>query len=306
MARPDPDHVKRIACVGAGAIGGGWAAYFLAHGLDVVATDPGTDAEARLAHIVDVAWPSLETIGLAPGARRDRLRFTADLADAVADADFIQESALDHEDLKIELFARIDAAAPNDVVIASSSSHFLPSRIASKCQHPERCIVGHPFAPSYLLPLVEVVGGERTDDAVLDWSMAFYTAIGKRAVRLKKEIESYISNRLQMVVLRENHELVEAGICDYRDADDALVYGPGLRWAFAGPLACWNMAGGLGGIRGAIEHWGWRGPDGFDRVAIDEVDATTGHLTMDEIHAWRDDNLLTLLEGLTPLPPAQR
>ncbi len=186
------------------------------------------------------------------------------------------------------------------------SAAILPSRIASKCRHPERCIVGHPFAPSYLLPLVEVVGGERTDAAVLDWSMAFYTAIGKRAVRLKKEIESYISNRLQMVVLREIHALVEAGICDYRDADDALVYGPGLRWAFAGPLACWNMAGGLGGIRGAIEHWGWRGPDGLDKVAIGEVDAMTGHLTMDEIHAWRDDNLLTLLEGLKPLPPAPR
>ncbi len=148
MARTDPHHVKRVTCVGAGAIGGGWAAYFLAQGLDVVATDPGPDAEARLAHIVDVAWPSLEKIGLAPGARRDRLRFTTELEDAVADAEFIQESALDDEDLKIELFARIDAAAPNDVVIASSSSHFLPSRIASKCQHPERCIVGHPFAPS--------------------------------------------------------------------------------------------------------------------------------------------------------------
>ncbi len=306
MARPDPHHVNRIACVGAGAIGGGWAAYFLAQGLDVVATDPGPDAEARLAHIVDVAWPSLERIGLAPGARRDRLRFTTDLEDAVADAEFIQESALDDEDLKIELFARIDAAAPNDVVIASTSSHFLPSRIASKCQHPDRCIVGHPFAPSYLLPLVEVVGGARTDDAVLDWSMAFYTAIGKRAVRLKKEIESYISNRLQMVVLREINALVEAGICDYRDADEALVYGPGLRWAFAGPLACWNMAGGLGGIRGAIEHWGWRGPDGLDQGAIGEVDAMTGHLTMDEIHAWRDDNLMTLLEVLKPLPPAPR
>ncbi len=305
MARPDPNDVKRITCVGTGAIGGGWAAYFLAQGMDVVATDPGPDAEARLAHIVDVAWPSLDRIGLAPAARRDRLRFTADLEDAVADAEFIQESALDHEDLKIELFQRVDAVAPTDVVIASSSSHFLPTRIASKCQHPERCIVGHPFAPSYLLPLVEVVGGERTDDAVLDWSMAFYTAIGKRAVRLKKEIESYISNRLQMVVLREIHQLVEAGICDYRDADEALVYGPGLRWAFAGPLACWNMAGGLGGIRGAIEHWGWRGPAGLDTVAIDEVDATTGHLTMDEIHAWRDDNLLTLLEGLNPLPPAR-
>ncbi len=306
MARPDPHHVKRIACVGTGAIGGGWAAYFLAHGIDVVATDPGPDAEARLAHIVDVAWPSLEKIGLAPGARRDRLRFTTDLEDAVADAEFIQESALDDEDLKIELFARIDAAAPNDVVIASWSSQFLPSRIASKCQHPERCIVGHPFAPSYLLPLVEVVGGARTDDAVLDWSMAFYTAIGKRAVRLKKEIESYISNRLQKVVLREIHELVEAGICDYRDADEALVYGPGLRWAFAGPLACWNMAGGQGGIRGSIAHWGWHGPKGLDQVATDEVDAMSGHLTMDDIEAWRDDNLMTLLEGLKPLPPAQR
>ncbi len=305
MTRPDPHDVKRIACVGTGAIGGGWAAYFLAHGIDVIATDPGPDAEARLAHIIDVAWPSLEKIGLAPGARRDRLRFTTDVEDAVADADFIQESALDHEDLKIELFARLDAAAREDVVIASSSSHFLPTRIASQCVHPERCIVGHPFAPSYLLPLVEVVGGERTDAAVMDWSMAFYSAVGKRAVRLKKEIESYISNRLQLVVQAEVNRLVEAGVCDYRDADDALVYGPGLRWAFAGPLACWNMAGGLGGIRGSIKHWGWRGPEGLDQVAIGEVDAMIGDLTMDEVHAWRDENLLMLLEGLKPLPSAK-
>jgi carnitine 3-dehydrogenase len=302
MARPNPNDVNRIACVGAGAIGGGWAAFFLARGMDVAATDPGPDAEARLRQIVDAAWPSLEKSGLEPGASRDRLRFTADLDDAVAGADFIQESAPDDEELKMDLFRRIDAAAPADVVIASSSSRFLTTRMASRCAHPERCILGHPFAPSYLLPLVEVMGGERTDPAVVDWTVAFYEAAGKVTIRLRKEIEYYVANRLQQVVGAEMHRLVEAGICDYRDVDAAMVYGPGLRWAFAGPLMCANMAGGQGGIRGSIAHWGWHGPAALEKVAIGAVDEMTDGLSMDEIEAWRDDNLLMMLKALNPLP----
>jgi carnitine 3-dehydrogenase len=173
MSRSEPDAVKQIACVGTGTIGAGWAAFFLARGFDVVATDPAEGAEARLHRLVGDAWPKLARLGLARSASRDRLRFVTRLEEAVGGADLIQESAPDREDLKIELFARIDAAARADAVIASSSSQFLPSRLAARCRHPERCIVAHPFAPSYLMPLVEVVGGARTDPRVMDWAMAF-------------------------------------------------------------------------------------------------------------------------------------
>lgn len=302
MSRPDPSNVRLVACVGAGTIGAGWAAYFLARGMDVIATDPDAQGEAKLRRFVDLAWPKLTQLGLAEDASPDRLRYASSVAETVAKADFIQESAPDWEDLKIGLFEEIGAAARDDVVIASSSSKFLPSRIASNCAHPERCIVGHPFAPSYLMPLVEVVGGERTDDEVMDWAMAFYDGIGKVALRLKREIESYIANRLQHVVFDEMHRLVDAGICDYKDVDTAMRFGPGLRWAFAGPLTCLHMGGGQGGLKGFIDHFGWSGPEALEAAAVGEIDKLYGDLTMDQIEAWRDGNLLAMLGSLKPEP----
>lgn len=294
MSRPDPDKVRRVACVGAGTIGGGWAAYFLARGMDVIATDPGDGAEAKLRDLVARAWPSLETLGLSHGAAQDRLTFTSDVSEAVAEADFVQESAPDWKDLKVDMFEKIGAASRPDVVISSSSSEFIPTAIAVNCENPERCIIGHPFAPSYLIPLVEVVGGEKTSDEVMDWSMAFYDAIGKKAMRLKKEIEYYVANRLQFAVFQEMHNLVEQGICDFADVDTAMRYGPGQRWAFAGPLLCLHMGGGQGGLRGFIDHFGWTGPEGSAEKAIGEVDALYGDFTMSEIEAWRDANLLAM------------
>jgi carnitine 3-dehydrogenase len=296
MTRSDPTQVQRVACVGAGTIGAGWAAYFLARGMDVTATDPGPDAEKKLRRFVDHAWPQLEQLGLDAGADKGRLTFSTSVEETVADAQFIQESAPDRLELKQEMFALIDAAAADDVVIASSSSEFIPSAIAARCGDPSRCIVGHPFAPSYLIPLVEVVGGSATSDAVLDWSMAFYTHIGKSALRLKKEIEFYVANRLQFAVFNEMHNLVSQGICDYDDVDKAMRDGPGLRWAFAGPLTCLHLGGGQGGLNGFIDHFGWTGPSELEAAARGEVDAHYGHLTMDEMEAWRDANLLTLLK----------
>ena len=302
MSRPDPNAAKTVTCVGAGTIGAGWAAYFLSQGLDVIATDPGADAEQRMLTNIDGAWPKLEQLGLAEGASRDRLRFTASLEDAVAATDFIQESAPDYEDLKIELFERMDAHAPSDVIISSSSSKFLPTSLASRCKHPQRCIVGHPFVPSYLVPLVEVVGGEKTTDAVMDWAMAFYTRVGKKALRLKKEIDAYIANRLQHVVFEEASRLVEQGICDFPDIDDAMRYGPGMRWAFAGPMMCYHLGGGKGGVHHMIDHFGWRGPEGQDQVLISAVESTVGDVDVDTLEQKRDDNLLLMMKGFKSLP----
>ena len=302
MARPAPEMVRKVACVGTGTIGGGWVAYFLSRGLDVVACDPAPEARASLRERVDAAWSKLERLGLAEGASRERLRFEPDLAAAVEDAEFVQESVPDHEDLKMEVFERLDAAAPADAVLSSSSSQFLPTRIAGRCRHPERCIVGHPFTPSYLLPLVEVVGGERTDPAVLDWSVAFFEHLGKHALRLRNEIEHYVSNRLQMVVDQEIQRLVEAGVCNYAEADRAVVWGPGLRWAFMGPLLCRHLGGGRGGIRASIAHFGWSGPEHREAQAVEEVEAMTGHADMAALESWRDDQLLLMLESFRGLP----
>ena len=304
MARPAPSEVGKVACVGTGTIGGGWVSYFLSRGMEVGACDSAPGAEAALRERVAAAWPKLERLGLADGASQDDLRFESEVAAAVGDAEFVQESVFDHEDLKTAVFEQIDAATRPDTVLSSSSSRFLPTRIASRCRRPERCIVGHPFTPSYLLPLVEVVGGEKTDPEVLDWSVAFFNGIGKHALRLRKEIEFYVSNRLQHVIGEEIHRLVDAGICSYEEADRAVVRGPGLRWAFMGPLLCQHLGGGRGGIRGSIAHFGWSGPAHLEAGAVAEVEAMSNHLDMASLESWRDDNILSMLESFRPIPPS--
>ncbi|MBT7614305.1 MAG: 3-hydroxyacyl-CoA dehydrogenase, partial [Rhodospirillaceae bacterium] len=259
-------------------------------------------AEAKARVIIDQAWPYLERLGLAEGASRDRFSFAANVAEAVGDAHFVQESAPDREDLKIDLFKQMDAAAPADIVLASSSSAFLPSRLQSQCNHPERVVIGHPFAPSYLIPLVEVVGGEATDQEAIDWAFDFYEATGRKAMKLKKEVMAYVSNRLQHVVFEEAASLVAQGVCDYQDIDTSVAYGPGLRWAFAGPVTCYHLGGGKGGVRHMIDHFGWKRDDEAKDQLIAAVDDMYGHLSMDELERWRDENLMVMLEGLKAPP----
>ena len=292
------ENVKQVTCVGVGTIGAGWAAYYLSRGYDVVATDPGPHARANLDRVVNDAWPVVMQLNPSPDADRSRLRFTPDLADAVARADFIQESAPDREDLKIALFKEIDAHAPVDCIIASSSSDFLPTNLASQCKHPGRCIIGHPFAPSYLMPLVEVVGGEKTSDDAMNWAMDFYNHIGKKALRLKKEINSYIANRLQHVVLKEASALVESGICNFDDIDDAMCYGPGMRWAFAGPAMCYHLGGGKGGLEAMIEQFGFDGSEQAQQNLIASVKRMSAGKDMDALENWRDANLVLMYEKL--------
>ena len=303
MARPAANNVKTIACVGGGYIGAGWAACFLAAGKDVVMSDPGPDAEAKARVIIAQAWPHLKKLGLvAKGASQKRFRFAASVAEAVAKADFVQESAPDREDLKIKLFAEMDAHARRDTILASSSSAFLPSRLQSKCKHPERVVIGHPFAPSYLVPLVEVVGGKKTSKAAMKWAFDFYEAVGKKSMMLDKEIEAYVANRIQHVVFEEAASLVDQGICSYDDIDTAVAYGPGLRWAFAGPVTCYHLGGGKGGIRHMIDHFGWKRGPKAKKALLASVDSRYGHLEMAELEAWRDDNLVAIMKGLKPVP----
>src|SRR5215470_10947883 len=169
--RPDPEKIRHVACIGAGTIGAGWAAYFLSRGLSVAVSDPGPGAEALLRRIIDEAWPSLQALGLVPGADRGRVTFFPTVAEAVQGAEFVQESSPDRLELKIDLLAEMDRLLPPEVVIASSTSTFVPSALGERCRHPERIIVGHPFAPTHLIPLVEVVGAPTAPAEVLDWAV---------------------------------------------------------------------------------------------------------------------------------------
>ena len=248
--------IKTVGVVGTGVIGASWVAYFLAQGLVVRATDPGPGAEDRLRRSIDALWPSLEKIGLAPGADKSRVSFFTDLEQALEGVDFVQENGPEKESLKIDLFRRIDKVLPADVVLASSSSGLLMSRIQAECRFPERVVLGHPFNPPHLIPLVEVIGGDQTSPEVVERTMRFYADIGKRPVHPRKEVKGHIANRLQAALWREAFNLVDQGVASVADIDAAIAHGPGLRWALLGPFANLHLSGGAGGIEHLLDHLG--------------------------------------------------
>lgn len=246
--------IKKVAIVGTGVIGASWAALYLAHGLNVIATDPAPNAETNLRNYIDGAWKDLTTIGLSPGASRDNLQFTLDMKQALAEADFVQENGPERKDFKIKLFADMDAATPPDVIIASSSSGLTMSVMQSACAHPERCVTGHPFNPPHIVPLVEIVAGEKTSPQSVQQAIAFYTSIGKKAIHVRKELVGHVANRLQAALYREVVYLIGKGVVDVADADAAVCWGPGLRWGVMGPNLLFHLGGGEGGIRHFMDH----------------------------------------------------
>ncbi|MEY2575551.1 MAG: carnitine 3-dehydrogenase [Verrucomicrobiota bacterium] len=246
--------IKRIAIVGAGVIGASWAAEYLARGFDVIVTDPGPNAEANLRKYVDEAWKDLTNVGLSKGASRDRLTFTTDMKEALSKADFVQENGPERPDFKMKLFADMDDAAPVDSIIASSSSGITPSVMQSKCKHPERILVGHPFNPPHIIPLVEVVGGTKTSPEAIQQALAFYASIGKKPIELKKELPGHVGNRLQAALYKEIMYLIQHDVLSVEDADVAVSYGPGPRWGVMGPSLQWHLGGGAGGIKHFMDH----------------------------------------------------
>lgn len=248
--------IRNVAIVGTGLIGASWAAQYLASGFDVIATDPVPNAEATLRKCVDDAWELLTAIGLAAGASRDRLTFTADLKEAVSKADFVQESVPERFVVKSKVFTQMDEAAPADTILASSASGITIDMIQPGCKHhPERCVLGHPFNPPHVIPLVEVVGGAKTSEAVIERTMAFYASIGKKPIRLRKAVPGHVGNRLQLALYKEVLYLIQQGVLSVEDADIAVSYGPGLRWGVMGPSLQWHLAGGPGGIHHFVEHF---------------------------------------------------
>jgi len=301
--------IRRIAIIGTGVIGASWAALFLAKGLDVVATDVAPDAEAALRRFVANAWPALQRLGLASGASQDRLSFTASLPDAIKDADLVQENGPEKIDFKKTLYRQLDELLHPDVIIASSSSGLTMSEIQSACdKHPERCVIAHPFNPPHLVPLVEIVGGAKTSKDTIERVDEFYTSLGKRTVRLNKEVPGHVANRLQAALAREVYHLVADGVVSVADVDTALCWGPGLRWGIMGQVMLNHLGGGQGGIEhffqqftGPMTAW-WHvlgNPQLTPEVQqklIDGVHAEVGSRSIDELAAERDEVLLGLLE----------
>jgi carnitine 3-dehydrogenase len=305
--RPSPEDVRTVAVIGTGVIGGGWAAHFLRMGYDVVAWDPAPAAPTRLGALLDSAWPALERLGLRDDASRDRLRFAPSIGAALADADFVQESSPEVLDAKIALLAEIDALTRPDVVVASSTSGFVMSDMAVATATPGRFVVGHPFNPPYLVPLVEVVGGRDTDPDAVTWTDAFYRHAGKACLTMDREVPGFVGNRLQEALWREALHMIDSGQATVAQIDDSITYGPGLRWALMGPMLTFHLAGGQGGMAHMLDHFGPALLEPWTRLAAPEltprlrdlvvsgVDSAVGDVSVRELEQQRDDFLVDLL-----------
>ncbi|SMX71777.1 carnitine 3-dehydrogenase [Brevibacterium sp. Mu109] len=255
----DIDSIDTVACVGAGTIGGGWAAYFLSRGLRVRVWDPSPVAEEKLRRLIDSAWPALTRLGLAESADKDAWSVHTDLAEALDGAGFVQESAPEVLEMKQELLAGIARAAADDVVIASSTSGYSMTDMAALAAEEsiaDRLVVGHPFNPPYLIPLVEVVGGERTAPDAVGWAAKWYDVIGKSVIRMDREVPGFIANRLQEALWREALHMVNEGEATVDQIDRAITDGPGLRWPLQGPMLTFALAGGEGGMAHMLDHFG--------------------------------------------------
>jgi 3-hydroxyacyl-CoA dehydrogenase len=313
--------INRVAVVGTGLIGSSWAASFLAHGQEVVATDPAPGAEDALRHNVERAWPNLVKLGLAPGASPGRLSFAADLKRALEGADLVQENSPEREPLKIQLFAEMDAILPPPAMLVSSTSGIPMSRIQSGCNHPERCVTGHPFNPPHLMPLVEVVGGSKTSALTIERARRFYSNLGKWAMHIRKEVKGHVANRLAAALYREVAYLIDQDVVSVADADAAVCMGPGLRWALMGPSLIYHLGGGPGGIHHFLEQftgpmtefWADLGSPNLgpalQKKIVDGVLEEVDGRSLESLSQERDALLLGLLELLShrgptkPAPP---
>lgn len=310
MSDQDNSPVEKTAVIGCGLIGGSWAALFLARGLAVAAHDPAPGAEHRLTARIAKAWPALTDLGLTKSPTPPAVTFCGSLAEAVSGTDFIQECTPEDEQGKIAAIAEIDSQARPDAVIASSSSGFLVSRLQSQARHPERVVLGHPYTPPHLMPLVEVAGGDQTGDAAIERAMGFYRGLGHHPIRMRREIYRHIANRLQAVIWNEAVALVEEGVVDVAELDAAVTQGPGLRWAILGPFLARHLSGGQGGFRHALTMLGE--PEGSEgdrgrRVALSpelaarmeqEIAAMTQDRDIGELEAERDRLLIALRRTL--------
>ena len=300
--------VRKVGIAGTGLIGAGWAARLLVRGYDVVAYDVSPAAEAKLKAAIEVAWPSMLKLLPLPRPPVGRLTFTTDLEEMASGVDFIHEAAPEREALKVELFRKLDATAPAHVILSSSSSGFLPSRLQAECRHPERVVVGHPFNPTYLLPLVEIVPGAKTSPETMDRAKVYFEAIGMHVLRLRREIEGYVCDRLQEALWREALHLLDKDIATTGELDDSIVFSAGLRWAFMGSFMIYHVGGGPGGMRDFIKQFDptlelpwtdlkfpkWNAE--LERRLIEGSDRQAAGRSVAEIEAKRDSVLVDMMK----------
>ena len=303
-----PALIRRIACIGAGTIGASWTAYFLSRGLEVVVSDPAPGAADLVRRTIERAWPALQRLGAHADAEPTNWRFDVNPVQAVEGVDFVQESAPERYDVKKLLLPKLDAVLPPEVVIASSSTGLLVSRLSEGCRYPGRCIIGQPFSPPHLVPLVEVVGGITASRDALDTALAFYRAIGKHPIELRREVPGHLANRLQAALWREAVHLVAEGVATVADVDAAISEGPGLRWAQMGPHATFHIAGGDGGMTHFLHHflptmqswWDYLGTPAvtpsLQGKLVQGVREEVGGRSVAELAAQREAFLIALLE----------
>ena len=306
MPRKNVEDISKIACLGAGPIGGGWAAHFLAQGYDVVSYLHHPTEKDSLYSIVKTAWKCLEQIGVKQGSSINRLTTTNDLSEAVSNADFVQESVPEDLPLKQNLYKLLGEIVPKDIIIASSTSGLSMTDIQLNCSTPERTVVAHPFNPPYLLPLVEMVGGEKTDPNALTWAAEFYTHANKAPLIMDREVPGFIATRLQEAVWREALHMIKNREATPEQIDIAMVNGPGPRWAFAGPCFTYHIGGGEGGMEYCLDQFGpalklpWtrlKAPklsSEIQNTLINDCDDMAKGRTFSELSAERDAGLIEI------------
>ncbi|TMV09069.1 3-hydroxybutyryl-CoA dehydrogenase [Ruegeria sediminis] len=317
MMYPDPSAITRVASIGGGPIGGGWTAHFLARGYEVTSYLHDPSEEAAFRTILETAWISLTALGLAPGASLDRLTVVNDLGAAVEGAGFIQESAPENLAVKQALYRRLGRIVPATVVIGSSTSGLMMTDIQAECETPGRTVIGHPFNPPYLLPLVEIVGGEKTDPAAVQWACEFYRVAGKSPLMMKKEIPGFVATRLQEALWREALHMVANGEATPEDIDIALINGPAPRMASQGQCMAFHVACGAGGMATNLDQFGpalklpWTRLEApeltqelRDRM-VDGCNAIAGDRHFADLAAQRDHEIVAVLNALREAREAQ-
>jgi ketoreductase RED1 len=309
------EQYNAAAVIGGGLIGASWTAVFLSHGLRVTVHDPRPDIEPVVRASLRAVAPALKELGMDVAELVEdtgSLSFEANLAEAVADADVVQESAPERLELKQQLWAAIETAAKPEALLASSSSALPATAIAERMRRPERLIVAHPFSPPHLIPLVEVVPGSRTDPALAERAVAFYQAMGKRPQLLRMEIPGFVANRLQGALLREAVHLVSRGVVTEQELDEIVTSSIGLRWAIAGPFQTYHLGGGPGGLPAFLEHfrrtieeqWPALGTPSLDERTVALLSEQAQHFggTVEELAARRDQAIVQLIRTLRAIP----
>ena len=308
------ENPERIGLIGAGSVGCGWASVYIARGYEVIACDPAPDAEKRARAFITDTWGALQKLGVATSEifPHEKLSFAATPGDVASSVDLVHENAPESLALKQSVYAEIEASAPSTLVIASSTGGIPPTQLQAKMQHPERLVVCHPFNPPHIVPLVEIIGGEKTAPTVVDWALRFFTALGKKPIRVDKEVTAFLTNRLQFALLREAFHCVAEGIASPQAIEDAMRYGLGPRWAVMGALTTFTLAGGPGGMPHVLtiapELQKWMDALGSPQLTAPDVQAalikaadeiTQGQPLTDWI-SWRNDKLVDLLRAVNP------